>query len=160
MKELVGKIVTGVYVSDDQYYMKFDIKDAQPIVYHTDGDCCSETWFADIVIVEGGFTDKSTNKNPLEVVVCEELDIPSWMELVITNDGRGRQEVDTVYGFKLIFKDKDYIYKQRDMTVIFRNSSNGYYGGCVELVDQENTYFSNLLKEVEWVKINSDWRGE
>lgn len=160
MKELVGKLVIGVYVSDDQHFMKFNIKNEQPIIYYADGDCCSETWFADI-IVEYGFYRENRNDYPLQVVECEELDIPEWLHVVIENDGRGRQESETVYGFKLTFNDLAWKYKETDsMTIIFRNSSNGFYGGSVELVDQANKYYQEQLDNIEWVEITNNWRSE
>lgn len=160
MKELVGKLVTGVYVSDDQHFMKFNIKDEQPIIYYADGDCCSETWFADI-IVEYGFYRENRNEYLLQVVECEELDIPEWLHAVIENDGRGRQESETVYGFKLKFNDLAWNYrKTASMTIVFRNSSNGHYSGSVEMVDQENRYYQAQLEEVEWVEITNNWRSE
>lgn len=160
MKELVGKLVTNVYVSDDDYYMKFDIKDEQPIIYKAYGDCCSETWFADI-LVGYRFPEEDRKKYPLEVLSCENLDIPEWLQEVIVADGRGRQESDTVYGFKLTFKDHAWrSVVEHDLTIVFRNSSNGYYGGEVILADQQNKYTKEALEDVEWVKIDSNWRSE
>lgn len=95
------------------------------------------------------------------MVECEELDIPEWLHVVIENDGRGRQESETVYGFKLTFNDLAWKYKGTDsMTIIFRNSSNGFYGGSVELVDQANKYYQEQLDNIEWVEITSNWRSE
>ena len=160
MKELVGKLVTGVYVSNTQHFMKFNIKDEPPIIYYADGDCCSETWFADIT-VEYGFYREYRKDYPLQVVNCEELDIPEWLHSVIENDGRGRQESDCVYGFKLTFNDLAWKYREtNNMTIIFRNSSNGYYGGGVELLDEDSRYYQGLLNGVEWVEITDNWRSE
>lgn len=162
MKELVGKLVTSIYVSDDEQLMKFNIKDEQPIIYQAYGDCCSETWFADI-ISGWKFRQKVEDRenHPLEVVGCEDLDIPEWLQEVIVADGRGRQESDTVYGFKLTFKDHAWRpAEQYDLTIIFRNSSNGYYGGEVELLDQDASWNKEKLAEAEWIKIDDNWRSE
>ena len=160
MKELVGKLVTNVYVSNDESFMKFDIKDEQPIIYKAYGDCCSETWFADILV--GCYFPNNDRENyPLEVVSYEELDIPEWLQEVIAADGRGRQESEAVYGFNLTFKDHAWKpMREYDITIIFRNSSNGYYGGEVILADQQNNYTKKALEHVEWVKIDSNWRSE
>ena len=159
MKELVGKFVTGIYVSEDESFMKFDIKSEQHIIYHAYVDCCSETWFADI-IVNWRMTNKDRDNYPLEVLNCEELDIPYWLQQVIAADGRGRQESEAVYGFKLTFKDHAWRPVQEyDITIIFRNSSNGYYGGEVLLADEDNPWIIKKLEEVEWIKIDSNWRS-
>lgn len=160
MKELVGKLVTNIYVSNDETFMKFDIKDEQPIIYKAYGDCCSETWFADI-IVNWRMTKKDRDNYPLEVLNCEELDIPEWLQEVIAADGRGRQDSDAVYGLKLKFKDHAWRpVVEHDLTIVFRNSSNGYYGGEVLLADQQNKYTKKALEDVEWVKIDSNWRSK
>ena len=160
MKELIGKFVTDVYVSDNEQFMKFNIKDEPPIIYEADGDCCSETWFADI-IPDWKFKDKDRENYPLEVVGCEELDIPSWLQEVIAADGRGRQESEAVYGLKLTLKDHAWRPTvQHDLTIIFRNSSNGCYGGEVKLVDQDNSWYKGRINSVEWLKINGNWRSE
>ena len=91
----------------------------------------------------------------------EELDIPEWLQEVIAADGRGRQESEAVYGFNLTFKDHAWKpMREYDITIIFRNSSNGYYGGEVILADQQNNYTKKALEHVEWVKIDSNWRSE
>lgn len=160
MKELIGKFVTDIYVSDDERFMKFNVKGEPPIIYEAYGDCCSETWFADI-IPDWRFKDKDRENYPLEVLGCEELDIPTWLQEVIAADGRGRQESETVYGFRLTLKDHAWRPTvQHDLTIVFRNSSNGYYGGEVKLVDQENSWYKGRINSVEWLKINENWRSE
>ena len=47
MNELIGKKITGMWVSNDQSILAFDT-DQGVIAYDAWGDCCSETWFADI----------------------------------------------------------------------------------------------------------------
>jgi len=48
MKELVGKTVKELYVNEDQSLLKF-VTDQGEVIYQTEADCCSETWFADII---------------------------------------------------------------------------------------------------------------
>ena len=47
MKELIGKKITGLRINEDQSVLAFDT-DQGVIAYDAWGDCCSETWFADI----------------------------------------------------------------------------------------------------------------
>lgn len=111
MDKLVGKIVLSLSVSHDQWFLVFDTDEGR-ITYQTEGDCCSETWFADIVGVKA--------------LLGEQVRKVEWVDPENYNvqDGRGRQEHDQAYGVKL-FTDKGIC------DIIFRNSSNGYYGGSI-----------------------------
>lgn len=112
MKELIGKTVTGLRVNEDQSVLAFDHPDGTSTSYRTWGDCCSETWFADITGVAallGG--------NVLDV---------EFVDLPVVDDKRTRQESDEFYGVKLK-TDKGYA------DIVYRNSSNGYYGGDIDL---------------------------
>lgn len=112
MNALTGKNIIGLSVSDDQHYLSFQTN-AGPITFIVEGDCCSESWFADITGVNaliGGTV------NGVEIVSMEGYNV---------DDGRGRQEEDAVYGYKIL-TDKGYA------DIVFRNSSNGYYGGWLE----------------------------
>lgn len=114
MKDLVGRTIAGISVGGRDELLSFDT-DKGPVTYGTYGDCCSETWFADITGVKALIGGK--------VLEAEEVD----MEKVGYNvdDGRTRQDSDSAYGWKLK-TDKGYA------DIIFRNSSNGYYGGDIE----------------------------
>ena len=107
MKELEGRKVTGLLVNDDQSTLVVET-DQGDVIFDAYDDCCSETWFADITGVSallGG-----------TVLEAEDVELP---EVV---DGRTRQEYDQFYGVKLR-TDKGYA------DIVYRNSSNGYYGG-------------------------------
>lgn len=113
MKELVGKTIVKLMIDkDEQQYLVFETTEGE-LAYIAYGDCCSESWFADIFSV--GALVGST------VISVEEIEMPS------PEDNRTRQEYDEAYGYK--FKTtKGYA------DVVFRNSSNGYYGGWLELI--------------------------
>lgn len=76
----------------------------------TFADCCSETWWADAVGV----------KQMIGAVVTaiEDIEMPDEDP----RDGRSRQEFDELYGIR-ITTDRG------ACDLIYRNSSNGYYGG-------------------------------
>ena len=113
MKELVGRKVTGISISEDHETLAFDT-DKGTIVYTALGGCCSESWFADITgvceLLRGG-----------AVKTVETIDMAGYN----VDDGRGRQECDEAYGIKLV-TDRGYT------DIVFRNSSNGYYGGWLD----------------------------
>lgn len=106
---LVGKTIVGVDVSAGESDLRFRCADGSTVVWSTDGDCCSESWWAD------GF--QLGNLRNAKVRSVEEIPLP-----VHQNDGRTRQEFDQAYGYR--------IWTNRgDVFFAFRNSSNGYYGG-------------------------------
>ena len=115
MNKLIGTKINGISVNDDQSILSFDT-DQGEVTYQAWGDCCSESWFADITGVSAllGAT----------VAGVEEVSLDGYN----VNDGRCRQEEDSAYGYK-ITTDKGYA------DIVFRNSSNGYYGGDIGLID-------------------------
>lgn len=116
MKELIGKTVSGLRVNDDQSVLTFNHPDGTNTSYDTYGDCCSETWFADITGVLALLGGK--------VIGVEDVRMES------VDDGRTRQDEDKFYGVKLK-TDKGFV------DIVYRNSSNGYYGGSIELLRRE-----------------------
>lgn len=131
MKELIGKTVKRLLVSENQWILAFDT-DQGIVAYETDADCCSETWFADIVGVASLLGEM--------VLSAIKLNLPR--ECV--QDGRSRQDYDMLYGWQLMTK-------RGKTEVIFRNSSNGYYGGRI------GVYGGNL--PVGMKEIIKDWQA-
>lgn len=129
---LVGLKVEELHVTEAEGSLVF-VTNAGIFEYEVDGDCCSESWFADVTGVDaliGG-----------TVASVEEVPMPEPGE-----DGRSRQESDEAYGCK-ITTDKGHA------DVVFRNSSNGYYGG-----------HCNSAKQLEELPqactpISDDWRA-
>lgn len=153
MKELVGKVVKEMYVNEDQSLLKF-VTDSGEVVYITEADCCSETWFADIIFGHTFF-----GKVVSEVT---ELEVPDWVSVLLTKDGRTRQEYDQVYGYQIVCANtSDYRFgsNSSNCDIIFRNSSNGYYGGSCELVDETSTYQKKHIQESVWTQITEDWQA-
>lgn len=132
MKELVSKTITGILVGDDEGSLMFETTTG-PVLFEVEGDCCSSSWFSDVLGVEAllGQTVLSVEDNPMDGYNVE--------------DGRGRQDSDQVYGWTIATA------KGR-ATVAFRNSSNGYYGGSCG--------YSNRTPDTsEWKRITDDWNA-
>ena len=112
MRKLVGHKVMGVFVRNDEEEMIF-VTATGAFMYRTYGDCCSQTWFADMVGVKQliGHT----------VVKTEEIDVP-------VTDTRDRSEEDQNYGIRITTDGGV-------CDIVYRNASNGYYGGSIDLVD-------------------------
>jgi hypothetical protein len=106
-RTLAGKVATVLLVSEGEDTL-FIVTDAGTMELGTEADCCSETWWADVVGVKQliGFPIRT----------FEEIEMPQ------VEDGRSRQECDQIYGCRITTSGGV-------CDLIFRNSSNGYYGG-------------------------------
>jgi hypothetical protein len=128
---LVGQKVLSIEVdSGDQHCLRLTT-DKGITIFETEGDCCSETWFADIIGV-----DQLIDRTILSALLVD-MDVPDRI------DSRSRQESDQFYCLKLTTE-----WGVAD--IIFRNSSNGYYGGNLNIIDE-------LPGGIEMIKIVSDY---
>lgn len=128
MKELIGKIVSQLWINDEESVLLFMHPDGGWTAYETEGDCCSETWFADI--------------NGVSVLIGATVVSAVDVEMDNVDDGRTRQEEDEFYGVKLT-TDKGFV------DIVYRNSSNGYYGGNIKLSKggQDTSQFRQILDD-------------
>lgn len=132
MKDMLGEYVRRVSVSDGEHYLMFRCRNVT-ITYATYGECCSETWFADITGLDNLRGQTVTGVRILDV------DLPE-------GDTRTRQESDQVYGYRLATR-------KGDCDIIFRNSSSGYYGGELVLVSSATSLSGETFTEIttdEW----------
>lgn len=127
MKEIIGKTINGIFINEDQSILIFDTNEGD-VTYQTESECCSETWFADITGVDALIGGTVQNATEVE------------MESVV--DGRTRQEEDEFYGVK-IFTNKGY------SSIVYRNSSNGYYGGEIRLRQMPRPELLEVITD-EW----------
>lgn len=143
MKELIGKTITGLSVEKEaQGFLRFDTTEG-PVTYITSGDCCSETWFADITGVFALIGGK--------VMKVEEINMNSFKYNL--DDGRCRQDCDQAYGYKIV--------TTKGMAdIIFRNSSNGYYGGEIELFDANHWHHDHYKDRLVMEPITEDWQAK
>lgn len=132
MDSLIGRTIKSIAVNEDQSIMAF-VTDGGVIAFRTEGDCCSEAWFADIVGVDAliGAT----------VVSTEDIEIG-----VLVDDGRSRQAEDIAYGIKLA-TDKGIA------DIAYRCSHNGcYYGGWA-------VYTDKIKDTTGYEIITDDWQA-
>lgn len=112
LTDTIGYTVGGVVISSNQsdlgLVLLLEGKPPRSFCLSTYGDCCSESWWADVIGV----------KQLLGARITDASDIP----MPQVEDDRSRQEVDQIYGIR-ICTDKG------ACDLVFRNSSNGYYGG-------------------------------
>lgn len=136
---LVGKKVTKILMEPQQHEMMFETAEGTLVHFETEGDCCSESWFAELLQV-----DQLLGHRVIDAYSTNMADISTNPE-----DGNSRQEVDSIYSFQLATTGGE-------CTVIFRNSSNGYYGGVLHVRegvvgDQWDSTKSS------WAEITDDW---
>ena len=132
MKELVGKTVNKILISPNDETLVFETNDG-PLAYQTEGDCCSSTWFESITGVEA-LLGKTVNKE-------ESIDMPEPP----SREYKSGHYCDVLqdYGEKLATDGGV-------ADIVYRNSSNGYYGGSIYRIGAPND-LSNFKE------ITDDW---
>jgi len=113
LEELIGKRTIKLFINEDQNLLRFMTAFGR-VSYYVVGDCCSQSWFADITGVHALLSGTIRSADKIS------------MDGYNVDDGRGKQQRDLAYGYKLT-TDKGYA------DIVFRNSSNGYYGGSIKL---------------------------
>jgi hypothetical protein len=125
MRRMIGATVTKIEIDKGiEHFLRFTT-DKGIFVYHADAECCSETWFYHLLGVDCLLNHK--------IVAVEDTE-PD--DSNINDDGKSRQEWDEIYGIK-ITSDVGY------MDIEFRNSSNGYYGGDLEYIENPPGRFTD-----------------
>lgn len=134
MKELIGHKIIDLEIADGEYGLRFTTDNNKHIIYIVDADCCAESWFSEIMNV-----DFLINHTISEVV---ELELPNTDEFM---DNHTRQKSDCFYGYQIATE-------AGHTTIVFRCSSNGYYGGSCSLSDGPRN-------DLKWKSIKhlSDW---
>ena len=126
MKELISKVVNKVFISQYDEILVFET-DSGIFQYRTSAECCSSTWFDSLT----GF-DSLIGAKILSVTKIEMEEISS--------------ERDKHYGIKIL-TEKGHV------DIVFRNSSNGFYGGSIVFVDD------NLYNYSDYKQITDDWEA-
>jgi hypothetical protein len=140
MIELVGHKIIRVDIAEGENAIRFSTN-AESLIYQTYGDCCSETWFSEILGL-----DSLINHT---VSGVEALTMPVY------DDGNGRQEYDQFYGYRI---DTEV----GSCTIAFRNSSNGYYGGSCELetiTRNGNNVWYDVSHLTDWTAYENNGRS-
>lgn len=114
---LVGKVLEGVKLSEDKMAICFITNEGE-IIGRCDADCCSHTWIESL--------DSTLRRLPALISSCDDIEL---------NAGKD-DESGTIafYGMRLITD-------QGELTIDYRNESNGYYGGWMTFPDDDNGRF-------------------
>jgi hypothetical protein len=128
-----GATVEALWVSNDGEHEMRIVTDKGTLSLPTEGDCCSESWWADAFGVRQLLGAVITSVN--------DIDMPE------VTDDRSRQECDQAYGIQ-ITTDRGVC------DLVFRNSSNGYYGGWCNPRWEEGV---QRTEPVSYRQITEDW---
>lgn len=121
LKDLIGKKITKIYINEE--YLRFDTDNGN-YTYVVSGDCCSHSYFYDFYGV----------KNLLENGAIKEIkNVQLDPTDLKVRDPHG--DDIKVYGYQFTTEGK-----YGDVTAVFsfRNSSNGYYGGDIQLCENKD----------------------
>ena len=134
MKKLIGKKINKIFIdSIEQHYMKFETNSGD-VCFAGDGDCCSETYFSDVQNINNLIGQIVKSEEEIEL---QEGDYPKK---------ESRQDEDSVYGIKLITDSGESI-------IVYRNSSNGYYGGYCN-------FCKEIPADIKMIEINKDYSSD
>lgn len=115
--ELLARRVDRIWIGPGEHVLVIET-DQGRLAWEAMGDCCSESWFAELIgvaaLLGGTVSD------------LEELSMGT------TRDRRSRQDEDQIYGVALTTE-------KGTATLVFRNSSNGYYGGDLRVIRPPGT---------------------
>jgi hypothetical protein len=133
LSSLVGQTIESVLVSDDESILAFSVAEQLDLIYfEVEGDCCSESWFADIFCMRNLYS---------RVIKVEDIYLDDKYK---TDDNRCRQDEDEVYGYRIT--------TMKGVAIIsFRNSSNGYYGGWCKEVSGTKQHLTKIEPDINGV---------
>lgn len=117
---LVGHKIRSISVSDE--CLRFTTENGD-VTYRVEGDCCSNSYFHDFVGVEKLLqAERVLSMNEVALDDAEpRTGEPYWEECV------------RCYGFQIVSEHPQW--GEVTSAFSFRNSSNGYYGGWMELAE-------------------------
>lgn len=122
---LVGKTILSIFRNPDSTLLRFVTVTGEIIGFGVFADCCSTSWIEEVLNPDQIIGHRVLRCFDLEISEAQGIrtDVPDYPP-------SGRQEVDKTYGWQI------------DTTggsakVIFRNSSNGSYGGSLELSSED-----------------------
>ncbi len=128
LEQLRGATILRLRRGD--YFLEFDT-DLGDFVADVEGDCCSSSWFYSITGV--------AQLLGAQVTGFYEPDVAD----VNLDDGLCRQEYDSAYGITLVTT-------KGECRIVYRNSSNGYYGGWISLATRRTKPAAGEETVADW----------
>lgn len=117
LSNIVGLNIAGHRVTDDNQVLWLEFEGGGKAKFKTYAECCSHTWIESLD-APGNLRGK--------VLSIEEIDMPNLGDIPTV----GRPEVERVkyYGLRIVTENGHCV-------IDYRNDSNGYYGGSLDLVE-------------------------
>jgi hypothetical protein len=117
-KALVGKYIERFSLDGMGGWITFHLRDGEQVHLEAWGDCCSQSWIESIdapTVLHG------------KVLKVEDIDMPELGD--VGTDKMPDVDVVAYYGLKITTEE--------GIAVLdYRNDSNGYYGGSLEVVEE------------------------
>lgn len=114
---LVGKHLRSFAINIDREAIVFTCADGEQITLFCTGDCCSATWIEAI--------DDETVLQDAMVTAVENIEMPDFGNVVSKHSGDNIEYI-AYYGLKITTT-------KGSAVIDYRNDSNGYYGGSLEV---------------------------
>jgi hypothetical protein len=124
VKELIDKEINAILINEDKTILHFITKSGDEYSYYTNGECCSNSWYEHF--------------NGLNYILKNKI-------LYVENIGVGEiknSDYDLTQIYCINLKTEKGI-----CSIEFRNESNGFYGGSIELL-------ANLYRSCEYLNLN------
>lgn len=142
---IVGKTVLAMWMDEDRLIFETN---HGPVGFYVDGDCCSHSYFHDFYGVRN-----LLDNGP--VIAFEEVNLgpgdPGYKASTWEDNGKEIQyDHIQVYGYR--FTTNHPLFGDVSSVLSFRNSSNGYYGGDMNVL-------SNPVVTDKMPKITEDVTG-
>jgi hypothetical protein len=126
---LEGETVTALYMMPDGSSLHFETARGGYIGFQVDGDCCSQSYFHEI--------DGIDSLLGATVATFSEMNLPENLINHFDSNYSGG-ESNQFYGIRII-TNKGYC------AIVFRNESNGYYGGSCSRGINTTPTVANLI---------------
>lgn len=128
---LIGKTVEKIFFNEDN--LKFQTQ-AGNVVFGTDADCCSSSYFHDFFGVKNLLGHTITDVKEVDLTAGD------------TTDSRRDDEDTKCYGYQLTTVSE----KFGEVTSVFsfRNYSNGYYGGSLTTDSSDKEVLPEIVDDV------------
>jgi hypothetical protein len=124
---LVGKIIASVEINAENNILKITEKQ-NDYYFYTESDCCSETW---IEHISTDLTEYDWENNGGTILTSEDKrTVTGHKANCLGNVVGTKQEVDQIYVEELEGTHGSIL------TIEYRNSSNGYYGGSLVQIEK------------------------
>lgn len=135
ISELVGANIDSIWVNSDQSQLVL-VENAVAHVLTAEGDCCSHSWFEEVIGIPNITRQGS--------VIMDVFEIP-----LKTPAGLDADE-EVFYGIAIRTN-------QGNATIVYRNSSNGYYGGTCLYSRQTVTEIALRTTKGEWKQLDDTY---